>query len=532
MNKIINYIFLFISFGLFAQKPVSSAVDSTAIHIGSAFTYTIEAQGKNDAKITFPEGEQMGDFEVLESFPADTLIQEQHTAYTKKYLLTQFDSGSYHISRQSVYIDGKNYQTDLHKINVLPVAVDTLKQPMYDIKTVVGSSVDTSYLIYYIIAIVVCILIGLLVFWLIRKQQNKNLTEDDLFRTPLERATAKLQQLDEKRWVTDGNIKSYYSELTDIAREYIEEVFEIPAKESTSSDLIRLLKQTVKNKKIKLRPQTIKDLQTVLQTADLVKFAKSEPTISEVEKDRKVIEDITSITDKAIPKFSEEQSERVKKREQRYRKRKQIRTWVPVGVSAVLLLLVGSVYAYSSLMDNMNFSLFASNKKLYQQEWVTSNYGYPPMQIQTPEALLRVETSATKTENLQSPIASFIYQNLSTKLSVVLSTTITQSTEGIDVNGLLKSKLGTLNTAFSATDVKVDSDKVMIHGIEGIHAKGSFNGKLANDLPTEDYEFELFIFVQKEGVQELSVMFKKGDEYGQKIADKILESVQFNPNQE
>src|SRR5690606_16397710 len=110
MNKIINYIFLFISFGLFAQKPVSSAVDSTAIHIGSAFTYTIEAQVKNDAKITFPEGEQMGDFEVLESFPADTLIQEQHTAYTKKYLLSQLDSGSYHISRQSVYIDGKNYQ--------------------------------------------------------------------------------------------------------------------------------------------------------------------------------------------------------------------------------------------------------------------------------------------------------------------------------------------------------------------------------------------------------------------------------------
>src|SRR5690606_40008405 len=94
---------------------------------------------------------------------------------------------------------------------------------------------------------------------------------------------------------------------------------------------------------------------------------------------------------------------------------------------------VGSVYAYSSLMDNINLSMFASNKKLYKQEWVTSSYGYPPIKIQTPEALLRVETSATKTENLQSPIASFIYQNLSTKLSVVLSTTITQSTEGIDV---------------------------------------------------------------------------------------------------
>jgi len=532
MNKIINYIFLFISFGLFAQKPVSSAVDSTAIHIGSAFTYSIEAQGEKNAKITFPESEQIGDFEVLESYPIDTLVQEQKTAYIKKYLLTQFDSGSYHIDRQSVYINGKNYQTDLHKIEVLPVVVDTLKQPMYDIKTVVGSSVDTSYMIYYIIAALACVIIGLLVFWIIKKQQEKHLTEDDLFRTPLEKATAKLKHLDEKRWITDGNVKGYYSELTDIAREYIEEVFEIPAKESTSSDLIRLLKQTVKNKKIKLRAQTIKDLQTVLQTADLVKFAKSEPMLSEVEKDRKVVEDITSITDKAIPKFSEEQSERVKKREQRYRKRKQIRTWVPIGTSLVLLLAVGAVYAYSSLLDNVNFSVFASNKKLYKQEWVTSSYGYPPMQIQTPEALTRVETSATKTENLQSPVANFIYQNLSTKLAITLSTTIMQVDEKIDMDKLLKNKLNVLETAFLATDIQADNDKITIQGVNGIHAKGSFKGRLGENEEAEEYDFEVFIFAQKEGIQELAVMFKKDDEYGQKIADRIFESVQFNPNQE
>jgi hypothetical protein len=42
--------------------------------------------------------------------------------------------------------------------------------------------------------------------------------------------------------VAKGEVKAYYSELTDIARNYIEEAIEIPAMESTTSELIQGLR--------------------------------------------------------------------------------------------------------------------------------------------------------------------------------------------------------------------------------------------------------------------------------------------------
>jgi predicted nucleic acid-binding Zn-ribbon protein len=49
-----------------------------------------------------------------------------------------------------------------------------------------------------------------------------------------------LDTLEKKLWQKE--VKAYYSELTDIARNYIEEAIEIPAMESTTSELIQGLR--------------------------------------------------------------------------------------------------------------------------------------------------------------------------------------------------------------------------------------------------------------------------------------------------
>ncbi|MEZ4840265.1 MAG: hypothetical protein R2821_01770 [Flavobacteriaceae bacterium] len=54
----------------------------------------------------------------------------------KKYKLTSFDSGSYVIPKQSVFIWNQPYFTDSIRIDVATVAVDTLKQKMYPIKAI------------------------------------------------------------------------------------------------------------------------------------------------------------------------------------------------------------------------------------------------------------------------------------------------------------------------------------------------------------------------------------------------------------
>lgn len=527
--KNIIYIFsLFFPFlSLWAQQPVRSAVDSTDIKIGSSFMYTITANADEGARIVFPDTKMIGAFEVLEAQPIDTILAEKRVEYIKKYMLTQFDSGTYTLPRVSVFVNGKNYQTNLHHINVHNIQVDSLKQGMYDIRGNLGASTDTSSWLYYILAIVFCIIVGVVLYFIIKNRQKKNLTEDDLFRTPLEKASKKLEELDGKRLVMDGNVKAYYSEMTDITREYIEEIFEIPAKESTSSELVQLLNRSIKAKKIKLSKEIIADLKRVLQTADLVKFAKGEPDLSEIEADRKKAAEISVEMDKAIPKFAEEQSARVRLREQRYRKRKNIRIWVPVGATVLLLLVTGIIYVFNSVADGLKINLFESNKRILNREWITSEYGFPSVKIETPEAMTRVAIPTAKAGE-ENPQANFVYQNTATNLIINLSTTAVQTDENTDLEQIFNRKIQLLEQSLGAKDVKSQAEKFTQEGIEGLRGSGTFSALRPGTEKEELFQFEIYIFLQKNGVQEISVIYENGEEYGEKIARRVFESTQLN----
>jgi hypothetical protein len=60
-----------------------------------------------------------------------------------------------------------------------------------------------------------CIGIGLLV----RKKRTKEKIEE-VYKTPIERATSLLNSLEKERALAKGEVKEYYSELTDISKLY------------------------------------------------------------------------------------------------------------------------------------------------------------------------------------------------------------------------------------------------------------------------------------------------------------------------
>ena len=84
-----------------------------------------------------------------------------------------------------------------------------------------------------------------------KKRQKREKPVEIIFTSPIEKATTLLQQLESKELWQKGEIKSYYSELTDIARNYIEEEIKIPAMESTTSELIVSLRKVASQKKLK-----------------------------------------------------------------------------------------------------------------------------------------------------------------------------------------------------------------------------------------------------------------------------------------
>src|SRR5690606_21652279 len=130
-----------IATSLAQQKQIEASIDSTKIRIGSQFHLILKTKVDTTSMVFFPKEQLFGMLEVLEDYPTDTIIDKKNRAkweLVKKYGLTQFDSGRYVIPQLRVIIDNKPYLTDSMFIEVKNIEVDTLKQPLFDIKDVIA----------------------------------------------------------------------------------------------------------------------------------------------------------------------------------------------------------------------------------------------------------------------------------------------------------------------------------------------------------------------------------------------------------
>lgn len=291
MKKILTYILIFFTAIIFAQeKPVVTAeIDTTNIRIGEQFEYKITV--KDTANVIIPKLEKLIGVEIVEDKKIDTIKNQ----LIKKYILTSFDSGSYYIPQQQIFIRQRLHLTDSLLINVATVAVDTTKQKMFPIKAIQSEPYQFDdfkpYLWYVLIGLA---LIGLILYFIFRKK--KEIKEEVVVPAlpPYEEAIQKLQELDEKLLWQNNQIKEYYSELTEIVRGYIERELKVPALESTTDELIETMNDFNDAEAISTTKETIKKLKGLLQEADLVKFAKSKPMSEQIELNRKEAEEVVT----------------------------------------------------------------------------------------------------------------------------------------------------------------------------------------------------------------------------------------------
>lgn len=288
MKKFLVYILFFVGcIGFSQENPVSMQVDTTNIRIGEQIEFKISVASTGD--ILFPKLklDSLGKVEVVEMLPVDTLKNK----FEKRYLLTSFDSGQYVIPQQSVLINNKPFLIDSLLINVTTVKVDTTKQQMFPIKSIQREPKtfdDYKYLFWWLIPIF--IIIAVILFFVFRKKVIKE--KPIVVIEPIKEALQRLKELDEKELLKQNKVKIYYSELTDIVRTYIEKDIKIPALESTTDELIDTIIDFNESSDLGISKETIKELKEVLQSADLVKFAKSKPIVEEIRGHRNLSERI------------------------------------------------------------------------------------------------------------------------------------------------------------------------------------------------------------------------------------------------
>lgn len=531
---------LLLSTAVFAQqKQVVTSIDTTKNKIGAEFKLTLKTNVNTLSKVVFPTLKNFGPLEVIQSYPIDTIKNGDRYELIKKYGLTQFDSGKYMIPRVKILINNKAFLSDSILVDVANVQVDTLKQKMFDIKDVVAVEDTMGDWWKYLLGLAVILGIGALVYWFIKKQQKKKI-EEEVYKTPIEKATTLLNTLEKKELWQKGEVKAYYSELTDIARNYIEEAIEIPAMESTTSELIQGLKAASVKKKMTVSPETIENLERVLKQADLVKFAKSKPLDYEITEDRNKIQKAILTLDSSIPVVVEEEEDILLNEVQRQKqiaiqlkKKRDKRITLSVATVLFLLFVTTTYFIVTKGFDYVKDNVIGHpSKELLEGEWVKSTYGNPGVTIETPKVLKRIDLSKSLPKNglaLVKEMNSFASGSVSDNFYLMVSTLkYKQDSTAVDLKKSLEVSLQTLESQGAQNMIVKQEDFETKEGISGIKGYGTFSRISEITKTSEKLYYEVLLFGQEGGLQQIMIFHEEGDQYANEISDRVLSSVELN----
>ena len=511
-------------------KEIIIAIDSTEFKIGEQINIRFQVKGDSLSKIQFPEQPNFAPFEILEIFPLDTIRSQTHYLFTKKYALIQFDSGNYWIPKQKILINGVNAISDSISIRINTVVVDTLKQPLFDIKPLVKLERGYKELTKQIAVIFFILLVlAFLIFLGLRFQKKREEKRKKI--PPFERALLELKALEEERPRLQEEYKSYYSKLTEVVRRYLEEEANITALESTSKELLKKLELLIDAGKLDLSTETLLSLKQVLEHADLVKFARSAPEFEVATSDRNIVEDVVIKTQEALPEPTQEEIEATAAFQKELKKKKFKFQLKIAGLGILVLIIIVfliSIYKYG--FENVKDTLIQyPTKVLMNNQWVQSQYGTPPIFLSTPEVLIRkAETPKGITIfSAGDPLNTVYVQiNFLEQAPPEKGKEKSEEEQQQEAQDLINEILASLEQD-GATNMLINPDPYKTKdGSEVIQLSGTLD--LLNPESKERTRCRLrSIILPFNQVQvELRILYDKEDRYGEEIENRIIESLE------
>ncbi len=518
------------SIGFSQNTPtVKTTVDTTAIKIGEQIHFKIIIETDSTDLVIFPEGQTFSPLETVEAYKTDTTWKKDRITLQKIYALTQFDSGVYKLPAQRIEINGKAFFTDSLQVNVATVAVDTTAQKMYDIKPLI--EVEKSSSEYWRLGLwifgALLILFGLLYWFVIRE---KPLTEEEkvALLPPYDRALLELKNLENSKYLIQDEYKKYYSELTDIVRSYLEEDVKVSALESTTDQLINRLELLKDSGKLDLDKDTIIQFKRILQTADLVKFAKSKPETSVAEQDRKSVEQIVIKTKEAIPEPTIEELQEEAEYQEELARKKQKKKLVYIGITAAAAVLISiiSLIAYYGFEYSKDTILGHPTKRLLEGEWVSSSYGFPPISLETPEVLIRQEVKLPPEAKAQIKEMQVFELNGEKGLISIstMSSSYTQEVEP-DHEKAVEDFIKRLENSGVKNITTKQEEFTTISAVKGLKVYGSGKFKVPGSKELITGKYIVLSFGGKGFHQIVFLKYIDDNPYAKQIIDRILTSV-------
>ncbi|WP_353777400.1 hypothetical protein [Winogradskyella sp. 3972H.M.0a.05] len=522
---------------------VTSSIDSTKIKIGEEIKYEIQVEADTTQVVVFPEGQTFLPLEVIESYKIDTTKKDARYKLIKKYGLTQFDSGAYIIPKQKILVGEKLFFTDSLRVEVNNVEVDTSKQKLYDIKPII--EVDKrggNWWKYLLLTLLIIGLVAFLLYWFIWRQKPLTEEEKEALLPPYDRAKLAIQKLEDSNYLENSEIKRFYSELTLIIRKFLDEKVYDHALESTTDQLIDRLNLLKDGNQFDFSNNTIKNIDTILKRADLVKFAKSTPDIELAKIDLSTVAKEVDEVKAVLPEPTEEEKlldQQYREAQERKKKRKKILITTLISLFLLVATFVGFgiKYGFEYVKDTV---IGHESKELLEGDWVKSEYGFPPIAIETPKVLKRMEAPLPPEMKDKVKIAMFGYGSLIDQFNIVVATTrINQPAskdeqeqqQEIDLSLAIEGSLQTWESNGVKNIITKNDKFVTPNGAEGLrtHGTAEFPTVIPDDFNEGSYT--MLTFSNENVIQQIVLVWKKDDVYADKMIERIIDSIELQNKQ-
>ena len=541
MKRLLYYTFL-LAFPMLYAQEVKVETNTKNIKIGEQIQYKVSVETPADTPVSFPEGQTFAPLEMVKTRAADTLRDGGKYRLVKEYYLTQFDEGKYTIPSQKIRINNKDYFTDSLLVEVHTVAIDTLKQPLYDIKPIQEVKKPfTSYgwILTIIAAVLLLLIVAFVYFVFIRKKKFPFLqTQKKL--PPFDRAIQDLKELQNSKYLIQSQHKEYYTRLTDIVKAYLEEEVHILAKESTTDELLTKINLLQEKGKLNLNQETITNLKRVLQTADLVKFAKNKPSDDNAEYDRETIENVVIKTKEAIPlePTDEQAINEARQKALALKRQKRKKLLIRIGVGILLFFLLGGVGLYFGYRTLKNWLFNPYVAELNEGRWVTSDYGYPITELTTPKVLMRKQiVDITGFKPIIHSQSTFYFGSLNSELYIMTNIiTFVKETGGnssergdgnisLDPQLVNEIVLAQLDKARAKNITTLQEEYTTPAGVKGMKVFGEMTLPDKNGNPFKA-NYELYSFTENGALQQLLITYIN-DFNAKAIAKRVVNSIAF-----
>jgi len=170
------------------------------------------------------------------------------------------------------------------------------------------------------------------------------------------------------------------------------------------------------------------------------------------------------------------------------------------------------------------------SKELLEGEWVKSEYGNPTVRIETPKVLKRVDLSKSLPKEgmaLIKEMQSFAYGSFIDNFYIMVSTFSFKQETQLDLSKSLEGSIQMVESQGAQNMIVKQEEYETKEGIKGIKGYGTFSKINEITKTSTKVYYEILLFSQNGGLQQIIILHEEGDEYANQISDRIMNSVEL-----